>query len=226
MVDMKRDGEKPPHDWNVTIGQARRIQEKLAGRVRLSRLISRPRYVAGADVSSDRFGARLFAAACILDIADMSTVEEAVASGLSAFPYVPGLLSFREAPVVLEALKKLKAPFDVLLLDGQGLAHPRFFGLACHVGIWVGKPTIGCAKSLLVGECADPGGAQGSRSPLTVNARTVGAALRTREGAGPVYVSPGHMVDIESACEIVMACSAGCRLPDPIPVSYTHLTLP
>jgi deoxyribonuclease V len=208
------------HGWEVTTEEARRLQESLAPRVRLEPLGFRPRYVAGADVSFERFGAEVFAAACVMDISNFSIIEEIAVRSRISFPYVPGLLSFREAPPVLEALEKLKCPADAVLLDGQGLAHPRFLGLACHIGLWVGIPTVGCAKSLLIGEYSEPGKERGATSPLKIDGRVVGAALRTREGAKPVFVSPGHMSDIAGACALVMSCTRGYRIPEPIRRSH------
>jgi len=142
-------------------------------------------------------------------------VETAVSRVRVTFPYVPGLLSFRELPALLPALEKLRVEPDLILVDGQGVAHPRGFGLASHLGVLTGVPTIGCAKSRLLGEAEEPGQRVGDWKPLVFEGRTVGAVLRTRSGVKPLYVSVGHGVDLPSAVKLVLACLRGVRLPEP-----------
>jgi deoxyribonuclease V len=155
------------------------------------------------------------AAAVVWDVKRQRVVEQHVVRKPLTFPYVPGLLSFREAPAIVAALRKLQSEPDVFLFDGQGYAHPRRFGLACHVGLWIDRPSIGCAKSVLVGVCDEPGRSRGSRSPLDDDGECIGVALRTRDGIKPVYVSVGHDLSLDSATRVVLACCTKYRLPEP-----------
>lgn len=209
---------RPPHSWSVTAKQAVRIQETFASRVRVVKPKQRLRFVAGVDAAytpEDAGPARCVAAVVLWDREAQAVVEERVASRKLAFPYVPGLLSFREAPAVLAALRKLRAPVDAILCDAHGLAHPRRFGLACHVGVVCGLPTIGCAKSILVGEHGPLAPHRGARAPLVLDGDVVGSVLRTRTGVRPVYVSIGHDVDVSTAERIVLDTAVRYRLPEP-----------
>lgn len=184
-----------------------------------------PRFVAGVDAAFPRTGgarargrggARECAAAAVVwDLAESRVVEERVVRRPVTFPYVPGLLSFREGPAALAALAALAAPVDCVLCDGQGRAHPLRFGLACHLGLLAGLPSIGCAKSRLVGDWEPPGLRRGERSPLVHRGERVGTVLRTRDGVRPVFVSAGHRMDLPTAERIVLRCGAGYRLPEP-----------
>lgn len=171
----------------------------------------RPRLVAGADVSVKGGLAR----AAIVILRDLEPVEEVVIERPVNFPYVPGLLSFRELPPLLAAWRRLRTRPDVILVDGQGYAHPRRFGLACHLGVLLDLPTIGCAKSRLVGEHVDPPPERGAWAPLVDGGEVVGAALRTRSGCRPVYVSIGHRVTLAGAIRTVLACAPRYRIPEP-----------
>jgi deoxyribonuclease V len=197
----------------VSPKQAIRIQERLRANVRMVRPPGPLRVVAGVDAAFA--GETCVAAAVSWDVENERVVEESLAARRIVFPYVPGLLSFREAPAVLAALRKLRYPVDAVLCDAHGLAHPRRFGLACHVGVLWSGPTIGCAKSLLVGTHGPLGRGRGSRVPLVDRGEVVGSALRTREGVRPVFVSVGNEVDLETAERVVLACSRGFRLPEP-----------
>ncbi|HJX18574.1 MAG TPA: deoxyribonuclease V, partial [Acidiferrobacterales bacterium] len=172
------------------------------------------RSVAGLDVGPEGDGRVMRAAVAVLSFPDLKTADQAVARRVASFPYIPGLLSFREIPALLDALAKLGALPDLLLCDGQGLAHPRRFGLACHLGVLTGIPSIGVAKSLLVGEHAPLPHARGSWRPLLHQGEIVGAALRTRAGVAPVYVSIGHRVCLATAIDTVLACAPKYRLPE------------
>jgi deoxyribonuclease V len=172
------------------------------------------RRVAGAD--AHYAGAHVWAAVVTMTFADLAPVESALIRRALVFPYVPGLLSFREAPAILACLQRLPERPDLLLIDGQGLAHPRRFGLACHVGVLADLPTIGVAKSRLVGTHEEPGIERGAWSPLVDRGETVGAVLRTRRGVRPVYVSVGHRVSLETAIDLVLRCTGRFRLPEPI----------
>lgn len=199
----------------MTPARAVKLQRRLAATVIRTGRISRLRVVAGVDAAFSADGSSVIAGAVAWDVEARCVIEEVVVRRRVTFPYVPGLLSFREAPALIAALRRLRTAYDVILLDGQGLAHPRRFGLACHVGVLLDRPAIGCAKSLLVGEHAEPARRAGSRRPLVHDGEVVGAALRTRDGVKPVYVSVGHRIDLEEAVRVVLACRSGFRLPAP-----------
>ena len=173
------------------------------------------RLVAGADLAYRKDGSRAWAAVALVTLPDCSVVEVATATGRPSFPYVPGYLSFREGPLLLEAFGKLRETPDLCLFDGQGLAHPRRFGLACHLGVLLDIPSIGCAKSRLVGEYREPGAKRGEWSPLTLDNRIVGAVLRTRDDVNAIFVSPGHRITLRGAVRWVLACTR-TRVPEPI----------
>ncbi len=171
------------------------------------------RLVAGVDASYHQ--GMIFAAAILFKFPSQEIVDQTVADMPLEFPYIPGLLSFREAPAILTALAQLSKSPDVLIVDGHGFAHPRRFGLACHLGVWLDLPSIGCAKSILVGEHAPLGSEAGSSAQLTTKGEVLGVALRTRRNVKPVYLSIGHRVDLESAVEVILASGKGYRLPEP-----------
>jgi len=204
-----------PHSWAVTPAQAIAIQKRLAAEVRQSPPPGPIRYVAGVDAAFSPDGRHCIAGAVVWDCREKRAVEWSLARRILRFPYVPGLLSFRETPAVLAALHRLSGEPDALICDAQGLAHPRRFGLACHVGLIAGRPTLGCAKSLLVGSFRPPGARRGCRSALLHDGKRVGTVLRTRDRVRPVFVSVGHAIDLRSAEELVLRCSTGYRLPEP-----------
>jgi len=203
-----------PQAWPNTPAEAIAVQNSLRRQVVAEDRLSVVRYVAGLDVGPVEEGALVRAAVAVLSFPDLKTADQAVARRPAGFPYIPGLLSFREIPVLLDALAKLGAPPDLLLCDGQGLAHPRRFGLACHLGVLTGIPSIGVAKSLLVGEHRPLPHARGSWRPLVHKGEVVGAALRTRAGVAPVYVSIGHKLSLATAIDYVLACAPRYRLPE------------
>ena len=206
---------RPPHPWRLTPARAAAWQARLACRVDLTPPPAPIRRVAGLDCAFSRDGRMCIAGAVVWDVLDRRVVEQQVARAPLRFPYVPGLLSFREAPALLAVLRRLRAAPDALMCDGQGLAHPRRFGLACHLGVLTGVPALGCAKSVLVGAWTEPDVRRGARSDLVDRGETVGAALRTRDGVKPVFVSPGHRFDQASAEALVLACAIRHRLPEP-----------
>lgn len=208
------------HRWDVSYAEARRIQDELAGRVRLKPLPDRVRLVAGADVSYARASGTLFAAVVVLKFPELQVVEERTARAPGRFPYIPGLLSFREGPVVLEALRRLGSRPDVVIFDGQGIAHPRRLGLASHMGLWLGVPTVGCAKSRLIGEHREPPARKGAWTPLTEGADRIGSVVRTRTRVRALFVSPGHLCDHEGARRIVLQCCIRYRLPEPTRLAH------
>jgi deoxyribonuclease V len=198
----------------ITIAQAREMQEKLKRKVRVAPLRKEPRFVAGVDAAfSDQ---EVFAAACLYSYPGLAFRKEAHTVEKLRFPYVPGFLSFREGPAIIAALRKLRQPPDVILVDGQGIAHPRGIGIASFLGVLLDTPTIGCAKTRLVGEFSPPRAKKGMWSELRFEGRTVGAVLRTREGVKPLFVSPGHLVDLESSIAIVLSCVWKYRIPEPL----------
>lgn len=204
------------HPWSVSPKRAVQIQRDLARRVRSTPLRAPAHLVAGCDMAFTRDGTRCIAGVVLWDRRSGEAVEQRLALRPLRFPYVPGLLSFREAPALLAALRRLRGEPDVVLCDGHGLAHPRRFGLACHLGLILDRPTVGCAKSRLVGEHAEPGSRRGSVRALRDGGETIGRVVRTRDGVRPVYVSVGHRVDLPSAVRLVLSCGGGLRLPEPI----------
>jgi deoxyribonuclease V len=204
-----------PHRWHVTPRRAVAIQRELAGRVRAVKPRRAIRLVAGLDSAFSRDGRHCIGGVVLWDLARQEVVEQRVALRAARFPYVPGLLSFREAPALLAALRALRTAPDALMCDGQGVAHPRRFGIACHLGVIVGLPTIGCAKSRLIGEYVEPGRRRGARSPLREGGERLGTVLRTREKVKPVFVSVGHRIDLATAEQIVLESAIRYRLPEP-----------
>jgi deoxyribonuclease V len=213
-----------PHRWNVSPVKAVEIQRKLADLVRETALPAAPRLVAGADMAITHGGRHCIAGVVVWDWRAGTIVEQQNARRLLRFPYVPGLLSFREAPAVLAAIRKLKHQPDLFMLDGQGRAHPRGIGLASHVGLILDRPTLGCAKSRLCGESKDPGVTRGRRAALRLDGRIIGAVVRTRDHVKPVYVSVGHRISLEDAVEWVLRCCRSFRLPEPTRLAHHYVT--
>jgi deoxyribonuclease V len=201
--------------WNLTPREAIREQERLRERVILEDAFGTIRYVAGADLAFDPETDIAFAGVIVYRFPEMEEVERRQARRKLRFPYVPGLLSFREGPVLLGALARLRTEPDLILIDGHGRAHPRRFGIASHIGVLLDKATIGCAKSLLVGEHDEPALKSGSAAPLWFQGERVGEVLRTRDNVRPIYVTIGHRVSLDSAVEFVKRCCDGFRIPKP-----------
>jgi deoxyribonuclease V len=203
------------HGFDLSPAEARRLQGELASRVMTGPALDlgRVRYVAGADVSTE--GKWAYATVAVLDFPGLSVVEVEGFEAPLEFPYVPGLLAFREIPSVIGALRKVETAVDAVILDAQGLAHPRRMGLASHIGLFLDVPTVGCAKSLLVGEHGEPGLKKGSVAELVHRGEVVGRVVRTRERVSPVYVSVGNGIDLSSATALVLACCTRYRLPEP-----------
>jgi deoxyribonuclease V len=213
----------PLHSWDLTPTEAVALQRKLAGRIDTRTPLTACELVAGADVSYNRFSPVFYAAVVVVRTSDGAIVETQSAVRESPFPYVPGLLSFREGPVLLEAFAKLKIRPDAVMFDAAGYAHPRRFGLACHLGVWLDLPSIGCAKSILVGKTRSPGKKPGALAPLKDGKEIIGTALRTKHGIKPVYVSVGHKIDLASAVRLTLACCRGYRLPEPTRQAHLHV---
>ena len=201
--------------WNLTPREAMRLQESLRERVELQDRFGEIRFVAGADMAFDPETEVAFAGVIVYRFPGLEEVERRMARRKLRFPYVPGLLSFRESPVLLAAFARLRTEPDLILIDGHGRAHPRRFGIACHIGILFDKPTIGCAKSLLVGEHQEPGKKAGSTTPLMLEGERIGVVLRTRDDVRPIYVTTGHRVSLDSAVRLVKQCVDGFRIPKP-----------
>ncbi len=209
----------PLHSWNLTPKEAVVLQRELAPMVKVKRVGRLPvragMLIAGADVSYSKFDPMLHAAVVVLRSETMEVVEVQGVCRPASFPYVPGLLSFREAPAVLEAFAKLKQRPDVVMLDGQGLAHPRRFGLACHLGLWLGLPTFGCAKSRFIGTFDKFAEEAGAWTPLMGGDEQIGLVVRTKRRTNPVYVSVGFRIGLPDALKWTLACVRGYRIPDP-----------
>jgi deoxyribonuclease V len=211
---------QPLHRWDISVKEAQALQKQLAPLVgRASTFaLDQIRTVAGLDVSYVRREGEAVqgkAAIVVLSFPDLKVIEQATAVTEVTFPYVPGLLSFRESPVLLAAWKRLETQPDVLVFDGQGYAHPRRFGLACHLGLYLDRPAIGCAKTRLIGTYAEPGSRQGDSTPLLDGGEVIGMVVRTKARARPVFVSVGYRVDLPTAVSVVLACTRGYRLPEP-----------
>ncbi len=202
------------HPWNVSTAEAQAIQEKLRSRVRMNDAPGKLRRVAGVDVGFENGGKTTRAAVAVLDFPSLEPIEHAIATVPTSFPYVPGLLSFREIPALIVTLEKLAVRPNLILCDGQGYAHPRRFGLACHLGVLTGIPTIGVGKTKLIGTHGPVPLSKGRWTALEDNGETIGAVLRTRKGVKPVYVSVGHRVCLDSAVKVVMGCVTRYRLPE------------
>jgi len=213
------------HSWEVSTEEAKRIQLELRSRLDFHFKIdpSRLQIIAAADISYNRNDDNLFAVVVLLSFPDLDVVGEYTHRCKAHFPYIPGFLSFREIPPLLEIFKNIYTPPDIILCDGQGIAHPRGFGLASHLGLLLDTPTIGCAKSLLVGDYQKLASLKGSTTPLVYQNRKVGMVVRTRQGVKPVYVSIGHKIRLREAIKIVLQCSPKYRIPEPLRVSHRRV---
>lgn len=205
------------HPWQVSTHEAAEIQKRLRQKIVISPInFEKIDYVAGADVSFSRYSEDIFAAVVVLSYPELNLIEEATASVKASFPYVPGYLTFREGPALVEAFKKIKTEPDVVIFDGQGIAHPRGFGIASHMGVLLNKPSVGCAKSLLVGKYEEPARTRGSTSRLLdKNGKQIGLVLRTKDNVSPVFVSIGNRITLEDSVKIVLTCATRYRLPEP-----------
>jgi deoxyribonuclease V len=202
------------HSWDVSADEAVAIQQRLRALVVRENGFdpAQVRTIAGVDAS---YRDKAYAAIVVLALPDLHVVEQAIAERETPFPYVPGLLSFREAPAVLDAMEKLKARPDLLMFDGQGIAHPRRLGIAAHMGVYLGMPSIGCAKSRLIGSYTEPGPNAGDLSPLMAGREQVGVVLRSKPRTNPLFISIGHLIDLPTATSFVLQTLHGYRLPEP-----------
>ncbi len=203
------------HRWDVTPKEAIEIQQQLRSKLIIASLEAELQYVAGCDISYDKGSDVFYAGIVVLKLPELTEVAQATTVARVKFPYIPGLLSFRESPALLEAWEKLTVQPDLVMIDGQGYAHPRRFGIASHFGVLINLPTIGCAKTLLTGKFEEPESKAGSYSLLVDKDEVVGAALRTQDGVSPVFVSIGHRINLESTIDVVMRCTKEYRIPEP-----------
>jgi len=210
------------NQWNVTPKEAVALQKELREKVRLVPLGKKPALIGGADVSMNRFAKDGYAGFVVLDASTLRMVSHSVVAAEIPFPYIPGLLSFREIPMLLEAWEKLRQKPDVLVVDGVGIAHPRRMGIATHLGLVLGVPTIGCAKSVLTGTYKEPAHVFGAISYLhdSKTKEIIGAAVRTKPGVKPVFISAGHLITLEESIEIIKKCVVKHRLPEPTRLAH------
>jgi deoxyribonuclease V len=220
---------KPLHPWNVSVEEAVRIQEVLKDRIILKKTFSKVKTIGGGDVAYSKNGNHLFGAIVILsfpdmEVPDMEVLDMATDDGKIAFPYLPGFLSFREGPILIKTFQKLKIKPDVMIYDGQGIAHHRGMGLASHMGLWLDCPSIGCAKTPLLDEFISPGSSEGSYGWIRKGGKEVGAVLRTKDNVKPLFVSPGHRIDLLTSIQLVLESCRGFRFPEPLRRAH-HLSL-
>ena len=208
------------HSWKVTPKVAKKIQLKLKKKLVLRKAFGEIKTISAADVSF--INGWVYGVVAIFSFPELELIEKAEAKAKSSFPYVPGLLTFREGPILLKAFEKIKNEPDVMLFDGQGIAHPIGFGEASHLGVLLNKPSIGCAKSKLCGEYIEPGKKKGSYSFIKYEGKIIGAALRTRANTKPIFVSIGHKIDLKSAIELVLKCTRTFRIPEPLRFVHTR----
>ncbi len=202
------------HDWPLTAEDAIAIQNQLRSQVITEDQLGDVQYVAGVDLGFEEDGAISRAAVAVLSFPDLQLQEKAIAKRPTTFPYIPGFLSFREIPAILDALETISITPDLIVCDGQGIAHPRRLGIACHLGVLIDIPTIGAAKSLLVGKHDEVPVEKGSWQPLRYRGEVVGAVVRSRTGVKPLYVSPGYRISLPTAIDYVLRCTTKYRLPE------------
>lgn len=211
---------KPLHDWNVSLKEAIQIQELLKEQIVLKKTFSEVKTVGGGDAAYSKKGDLLFAAVVVLSFPEMKIIDAATADGRAFFPYIPGLLSFREGPILIEVFQRLSVKPDLMIYDGQGVAHPRGMGLASHMGLWLNLPSIGCAKTPLLNGFVSPGPSRGSFEWIRKKGRKVGAVLRTKENVKPLFISPGHRIDFLTSNQLILESCKGFRFPEPLRKSH------
>jgi deoxyribonuclease V len=206
----------PLHSWKVSAEEAIQIQEALKSRIILKKTFSKINTIGGGDVAYSKSGNLLFGAIVVLSFPHMEILDTATSDGKVPFPYIPTLLSFREGPILTKTFHKLKVNPDVMIYDGQGVAHPRGMGLASHMGLWFDLPSIGCAKTPLLGKFIPPGPSRGSFEWIRRGGKKVGAVLRTKENVQPLFVSPGHRIDLSTSIHLILESCRGFRIPEPL----------
>jgi len=207
---------KPLHSWNVSVEEAIQIQEALRERIILKNAFSKVETIGGGDVAYSKNEDLLFGAIVVLSFPDMEILDKAAAIGKIPFPYISGLLSFREGPILIKVFQRLKLKPSVMIFDGQGIAHPRGMGFASHMGLWLDLPSIGCAKTPLLGEFISPRLSKGSFESIRRAGEKVGVVLRTRDKVKPVFVSPGHRIDLSTSIRLILESCKGFRFPEPL----------
>ena len=207
---------KPLHSWKVSVDEAIQIQETLKSRIVLKKTFSKIKTVGGGDVSYSKSGNLLFGAIVVLSFPHMQILDAATSDGKVPFSYIPTLLSFREGPILARTFQKLKIKPDIMIYDGQGIAHPRGMGLASHMGLWFDLPSIGCAKTPLLGKFIPPGPSRGSFEWIRREGKKVGAVLRTKENVKPLFVSPGYRIDLLASIQLILQTCRGFRIPEPL----------
>jgi len=207
---------KPLHSWDVSAKEAIRIQEVLKDQIVLKRNFSKISTIGGGDVAYSKNGNRLFGAIAVLSFPNMEVLDMATVDGKITFPYIPGLLSFREGPILTKTFQRLRIRPAVMIFDGQGIAHPRRMGLASHMGLWLDVPSIGCAKTPLLKEFINPEPTKGSFEWIRQEGKKVGAVLRTKEKVKPLFVSPGHRIDLMTSIQLILESCQGFRIPEPL----------
>lgn len=213
------------HDWQISIQEAIALQKRLRQAVITSWNGGEIRYIAGADIATSKESPRAYAGVVVLSYPALEVVEELGLEDDVRFPYVPGLLAFREGPVLTRVFEQLRTEPDVIVFDGQGLAHPRGMGIATHMGLILDKPSIGCAKSLLFGRYQEPEAVQGVWADLRDPAgQVIGAVVRTKPKTNPVFVSIGHRIDLETAIQVMVTCARGYRIPEPTRLAHNFVT--
>lgn len=213
----------PLHEWPIATGEAIALQNQLRRDIRIVPPTRKIETIAGCDISFQKFATEIYARIVVLRLPTLEIIERVGVTSAARFPYVPGLLSFREAPALLEAWEKLQTEPDAVMLDGQGIAHPRRFGIGAHFGLWIGRPTFGCAKSVLIGKFDLPPPQRGEWSPMADKGEVIGAALRTKDRVSPVYISPGHLIDLETSIQLALACNGGYRVPEPTRQAHLYV---
>jgi deoxyribonuclease V len=211
------------HRWDLTPTEAIALQRELAARVDTRPVVRNCKYIAGGDVSYNRFSSTLYAAVVVLDTSDWRVIETQGMIGEATFPYIPGLLSFREAPILLDAFARLKHRPDAVFVDGHGYAHPRRLGIACLLGLWLRIPTVGCAKSRLIGTYDEPGPNAGDTASLLDRGEVIGSVLRSKTRTNPLYISCGHRINLASSVRLVLDACRGYRIPEPTRQAHLHV---
>jgi deoxyribonuclease V len=206
----------PLHSWNVSVEEAIQIQDDLKDRIILKGTFSKVRTIGGADVAYSKQGNLLFGAIVVLSFPDMEILDTATAEGKISFPYIPGLFSFREGPILIKTFQQLKLKPEIMIFDGQGIAHPRGIGLASHMGLYLDLPSIGCAKTPLLHEFIPPGPLKGSHEWIRREGKKVGTVLRTKENVRPLFISPGHRIDFPTSNRLILETCKGFRFPEPL----------
>jgi len=213
------------HKWDIPYDQARQIQDRLSAKIRFTPIKTTPKIIAGLDCAFSKDGKRIGAAVIIMSFPDLQVIETKTATAKVTYPYIPGLLSFREGPVCIKAVKQIENTPDVFLIDGQGIAHGRRLGLAAHLGLFFDKPTIGCAKSRLIGEYDEPKKEKGNYTPLIYKGQQVGSVVRTRTNVKPLFISVGNKCTLDDAVKITLACAKKYRLPEPTRLAHQAVTI-